>query len=497
MYRSSSYNIPIPLKGGGGALLFNTLSRAFAALDPDECASMAGFDGGAAPEGPAQTELLERLIINGFVVPADVDELARAERSYMAIRNDRAGLMLTIAPTLGCNFACDYCFQGQDKPTNLMSQEVMDATVDYVRRNLEGTQSFHVTWYGGEPLMGLGVIEQLSERFIALCDAQGATYGAAIVTNGYRLSTAVARRLRDCRVNTVQITLDGAQDDHDSRRHLLSKRGSFAKIVDNIASWIGEQSFAVHLRVNIDARNKEGIFGLIDELAGRGFGGKTVHMYFAPVEGTTAGCTAIADLTLGKSEYAELETSLFAYAYERKLSSFPFPPRFMGLCGAVRPRALVVTPSGDLHKCWDTVSFRHQRVGTILDMASLDANPLNAMWNAWSPFQNEPCRNCKILPTCAGACAYKFVHSAETRGEAAVLPCPSWKFNIKESLLHSAWLKGVIGKEQIPEGVVTNPEELCSFAGTGAGAALPDKIAAAKKASYAVAARAARSHVPA
>ncbi|HYR11546.1 MAG TPA: SPASM domain-containing protein, partial [Longimicrobium sp.] len=252
---------------------------------------------------------------------------------------------------------------------------------------------------------------------------------------------------------------------------------------------IDDIPFSVNLRVNIDARNQESIFALIDDLDVRGLGGKTIGMYFAPVEATTSGCSHVSDLTMTKSDYASLETALFQYAYARKLATFPFPPRFMGLCGALRPKALVVTPSGDVHKCWDTVSFPHQRVGSILDTSTLESNPLNAAWNAWTPFANSSCRNCKILPTCTGSCAYKFVHASETQGEAAVLPCPSWKFSIKERLLQHAHLNGFITAEQIPPGQVTDPNELCCFEPTGPVEGLPDKILAAKAASYARAGR--------
>lgn len=487
MYKNSIYNILIPLCGGSDVLLYNTMSLAFAVLNPTDWMFLDNLDQGLVEKSKEAEILLDRLILNGFVVPEDIDELARVEKTYFAMRNDESSLILTIAPTLACNFACDYCFQGSDKPNGMMSDAVMDATVAYVGTQIERIKSFHVCWYGGEPLLGLPVIEKLSKRFIELCDANQVAFNASIITNGYRLVKSVAETLKQCRVNTIQITLDGNQDYHDSRRHLHSKHGTFDAIIENITSWINIHPFAINLRVNIDNRNKDGIFALIDHLDASGLGGKTVNMYFAPVEGTTFGCSHIAEQTLGKSEFSELETSLCLYAHEKKLAIFPFPPRFMGLCGAMRPKSLVITPSGDLHKCWDTVTYSHQRVGRIDDIAGLNSNPINALWNNWSPFQNTSCRNCKILPSCAGACAYKFIHSDETRGEAAVLPCPSWKFSIKEKLLHTARLKGFITQEQMPIGTVTNPEELCTFAFIQGNEVpeLPEKISVAKRESYA------------
>jgi len=487
-YKTSVYNLHVPLATDTRSLLYNTLSQSFAVLTDDERRMLAGesFD----PSRTGDPGLLDRLILNGFVLPGDIDEIELVEKHYSAARNDGKSLLLTIAPTLFCNFGCDYCFQGSDKPTDKMSPTVMDAVVRYVDQNLAGLKMFHVSWYGGEPLLGLPVIQELSRRFIAMCTERGVAYNAAIITNGHMLTRETAAILRECRVELIQITLDGAAEYHDARRHLLSGKGTYARIVENIASWLDELKFQVSLRVNVDHRNRESVIELIDDLHARDLGGKTLHMYFAPVEATTAGCSHISDFTLSKSDYGEMETQLFLYAYRKKLANFPFPPKFMGLCGALRPKALVITPKGDLHKCWDTVAFEHQKIGTIFDVDRIHDNPLNRMWNDWSPFRNSSCRNCRILPACTGACAYKFVHSEETRGEAAILPCPSWKFNIKEKLLHLAQLKGYIAPEQIPPGTVTNPQELCCYEVPGAAEALPDKILLAKQASYARAAAA-------
>jgi radical SAM protein with 4Fe4S-binding SPASM domain len=76
------------------------------------------------------------------------------------------------------------------------------------------------------------------------------------------------------------------------------------------------------------------------------------------------------------------------------------------------------------HKCWDTVSEPSRAIGTLFDLDALNHSELSGAWLRWTRFDNETCRNCKILPNCAGACAYKFVHSGSQRGEAAILAVP-------------------------------------------------------------------------
>jgi len=66
----------------------------------------------------------------------------------------------------------------------------------------------------------------------------------------------------------ARATLDGSQPFHDARRHLLSesKKGTYQRIVQNLASWIDAVPISVHVRVNIDERNKDAVVGLIDDL---------------------------------------------------------------------------------------------------------------------------------------------------------------------------------------------------------------------------------------
>ena len=73
--------------------------------------------------------------------------------------------------TLQCNFACDYCFQGDhgdyNKHAAKMSLETA-ARVGRVDRAASSTrvrpESFVLTFFGGEPLLNLPVMYYLAER---------------------------------------------------------------------------------------------------------------------------------------------------------------------------------------------------------------------------------------------------------------------------------------------------------------------------------------------
>ena len=102
------------------------------------------------------------------------------------------------------------------------------------------------------------------------------------------------------------------------------------------------------------------------------------------------------------------------------------------------------------------------RVGTVFDRKSLEAGERLQEWLRWTPLGNAACKECKLLPSCTGACAHKFVNRNQTRGEAASLPCPSWKYQIKERLLTYALRTGIVRPEDCNlKDAITDPAEIC------------------------------------
>ncbi len=130
-------------------------------------------------------------------------------------------LAATVIPQMGCNAACHYCIQNVTVgPTGVervraawMTDAVMDDTVAFIeaRRLALGMKKVHLNIFGGEPLLNPGRCYRLLERTAHLGSA-------AIVTNAVLLSVDVAKGLTDRGVQSIQITFDGARDDHDQIR---------------------------------------------------------------------------------------------------------------------------------------------------------------------------------------------------------------------------------------------------------------------------------------
>ncbi|MEM1314595.1 MAG: SPASM domain-containing protein [Pseudomonadota bacterium] len=442
---ASRYAILIPLRGGD-ALAYHTATQAFARWGAEDLAVWSDVEAGRRDVSDPE---LGPFLDGGFVVSSINDERDEIERQLDASRFDPSGMVLTVAPTMGCNFACAYCFQGLLKPTNRINEEVMDALVAYLDRKTRTLSRLHIAWYGGEPLMHKQGIYAMSDRIIPICRKNNCHYSAFIVTNGYFLDLKTAQELCARGVGTCQVTLDGSADSHDGRRHLTSGKPTYERICRNLDEVVEHTDLMISIRVNIDSANAPDAVRLLDDLQARRLNRRgTLGVYFAPVEAITNACASCDEDSFAKTDYGQLEADLYRAAFERGLSALPRPPLFHGNCGAVRRNGLVLTPSGDLHKCWDTVMQPELRIGSIHDVEEAEASPISKAWLDWSPFKNAVCRECPILPSCAGACAFKFVHPDQTQGEGGALPCPSWKFNLAERMFLRAEKLGVVTADE-------------------------------------------------
>ena len=444
----SRFTLTIPIKGDR-TLAYNSGSQCFAIWDEDDVAFWNKIENG---EVSTQTPGWQDFVSNKFATVGEFDEMKALRDEYELSRQRSTSLQITVCTSLYCNFGCSYCFQGMEKPTQKMPARVRDAIADYAERALQPGGHLSICWYGGEPLMGQDALFDLADRFRKIAKQKRASYGSFMISNGYLLDVEMAKRLIEIDMNHVQITVDGPKHLHDERRPLLSGRGSYDRILKNIEEFTEATDMKVSIRVNTDLDNQSEVLDMLDDFAARGLTQERgVTVYFAPVEATTVDCSGCEQTTLQKEAYAKFEIELLRAAKERKLATASPGGKFLGLCQAIKPKAICVTPTGDVHKCWETVNQPELRHGTIFDMAEAERSKTSRRWLSFTPFDNETCSSCKLLPMCAGACAFKTVHSDQQSGEAA-LPCPSWKFNFAEKMFMRAEQRGVVQKDDWIEG---------------------------------------------
>jgi uncharacterized protein len=426
--RASRYTLEIPVEPN--TVLVNLLSRAVLELDADSLATYREFlvPDAKLPRRGARRELHEALRAGLFLIDDAFDELAFLRARVQRDRHDPEELGLVIAPTMGCNFACHYCFEDRTGPA--MSADAERQLLDHVAAKLKGKRRLAVQWFGGEPLKELDQLERLSQGLIKLADARRIDYAAAIVTNGFLLTEEVARRLKACGVGSAQLTLEGVKALHDRTRIAEKGISSYETILANARA--AAPFLDINLRVHVAPFNLGGVKSLLADLVARDIASSIKSIYFAPLFDYKPRQGRVQFHSDDKRFYdaesfASVEVELFQ---ELKRLRLPMPDVLQGsfsVCTAVREHALVVGPSGRFYKCYFELDKPERAFGAL--GAGITDPGREADWLDHEIARDEECRSCSVLPLCFGGCTHKWQEGAPKE-----VICTRLRYNARELL---------------------------------------------------------------
>ncbi len=380
---------------------------------------------GAAELTEPEAELLKQLEFGGFVRKDGFSEFYDLRFQHHLNRYDRTGLGLVIAPTMACNMACVYCYE--EKTKRKMSPEVRTALVGFVEKQAKHLQNLSVDWYGGEPLLALDVIEELTKAFMEMAERYQYTYRASMVSNGYLLTPETVDRLVDWRVTFVQVTLDGPARIHDVKRPLKSKRGSFYKIIENIK--YASTKMTVGIRVNVDKSfTPDTITELLAELTAAGLR-ERVGVHFGMVEAASKVCANISESCYDSTDFSHIEVDYHRLLLEQGFSIDKLPSPLSSFCMASMINSHLIDPEGYLYRCWNHAGLTEKACGQITEEMNYQHPNFRSLFD-FSPFDNARCTECDLLPICMGACPSRRLE----RGLSDVEVCETWKHNLQPML---------------------------------------------------------------
>ena len=285
--QSSMFNVQVPLPDRNEVFLMNTFSDAQLVVSHEVTALLERVGTSADEFTEAERETIETLRSNGFVVDGRKAESKALDKYFTAMREDTDELRVTVLTTLQCNFACDYCFQGDrgdyNKFAHKMSLETAAGVVDWIGRRLDEVQpkSFSLMLFGGEPLLNLPVAYYLAERCHALCEDRCVKQKLGVITNGLLLSEEIVDRLNPLGLNGIKITLDGDQETHDRMRPLRGGQGTFDRIIDNVRK-VAHKTF-ITIGGNFDESSVESYPALLEFLREQTFADDIGMINFKPV----------------------------------------------------------------------------------------------------------------------------------------------------------------------------------------------------------------------
>lgn len=401
-FKASKYNIIF--ENENRHYIYNTFRDSLLEVDQETIAFVHDCSKDWCRNSECSEAVIDVLFQNGIIVDESKDELAELKVRNRLGRFYVNSLSLTIAPTLMCNFNCDYCFEGSAKTS--MTQRIMDAVYDFTLVHLKDKNSLGITWYGGEPLLAMNKISYLSTKFIRLCETMGIKYSADIISNGYLMSRRNAKILTEqLAVDNWQVTIDGTREIHDARRTLRNGKGTFDRILKNILENV-DLFQRVFLRVNIDSRNWEKVPDLLDVLDEKGLTDR-ISVSVTKVEPFTEICHKIEKFCLRKEDFAGIFLKLSRSAAEKGFDITINPKLYGNYCTADCMDSFVIDANGDISKCWNSVGRRQERIGSVLQK---EKNDTYIRWLSYDPFEREKCKGCKFMPICMGGCPYSVLY---------------------------------------------------------------------------------------
>jgi uncharacterized protein len=435
--QASMFNVRVPLEDRGDVFLMNTFSDAQLMVSRDVVDLLDRLSDARLNDAPSEALLsdaergtIEELAGHGFVV-ADRETERRDLRTYFRdIRESTDTLKVTVLTTLQCNFACDYCIQGDhgdyNKNAAKMSMETAARVVEWTEGRLDAIhpRRFVLTFFGGEPLLNMPVLYFLAERLNAACAARGTEILINIITNGLLLSREMVERLNPLGLNGIKITLDGDRDAHNRSRPLRGGQGTFDRIIDNVRQVADLTRIAVG--GNFDVDTADSYPALLDFLAAQEFAPRLSRVTFKPVirekaaiakglipltsvgtDGKPLNGACMTSAGTGVSRVCDscnfVDDKMAFLREETKKRGFStLDGVHMGPCEIHREHAHTVGADGSLFACPGFAGEALQSIGHIdggrQDYQSTALRNFERL-SAW-----DQCHDCAFIPVCAGGC---------------------------------------------------------------------------------------------
>jgi len=435
----SMFNVRVPLEEQDQVFLMNTFTDAQLIVSRDVAALLDDLAAGRINGWTAEErDALGTLSENGFVVESREADRENVRAFFHEVRESREQLRMTILTTLQCNFACDYCIQGDhgdyNKNAAKMSLETAARVAEWAEQRLDSLrpERYALTFFGGEPLLNLPVMYYLAERMWKACEVRGVDMLINVITNGLLLTPEIVDRLNAFGLNGIKITLDGDRDTHNKMRPLRGGQGTFDKIVANIRLVAHKTRIAIG--GNFDMETAESYPALLDFLKEQEFADKLSKVAFKPiirekqepavsVAAATKGSkfialTAVGDKPLngacmtsagaaanssGCDSCHMLDDQMSFLREETKKRGFPTGDGVhFGPCEIHRNNAHTISPDGSLYACPGFAGDTTQSVGHIDGRAESARHAAASRFEALSAWKE--CRDCAFIPVCAGGC---------------------------------------------------------------------------------------------
>ncbi|TAN41557.1 MAG: putative geopeptide radical SAM maturase [Nitrospirae bacterium] len=392
----SNYCIVLEHKERPGRSILFSAKRASSVIVPTDMA--ASIKEGFVPEENRQALYDLKMIIDG------AEEEKGEMKGFIERFNkesDKWGALLVL--TLDCNLSCKYCFEdygGSQKGDFYMTKETAEEFIFFAVERSRHKKQLSVTFYGGEPLLCMDMIEYVSANLRHYAEASGKDCSFSVITNGSLLTERNVGKLVSLGVKSAKVTLDGPPETHNHYRPFRNGGGSFDSIVRGIEH--ASNFMQIQIGGNYTESSWRKFPELLDYMIGEGLTGDKVSVRFSPVlgEGKTPGLSDFNEgcLTANEEWAIGAGMSLREEVLKRGYRMLPVRP---SLCVIESDDVFTVNYNGDLYKCPGMLGIDGFSIGSLTS-GIRDYRQMYDMEN----WKNGECLSCSYLPLCFGGCRY-------------------------------------------------------------------------------------------
>jgi len=405
-YKLSYYNVLHEI--GDITYMWNTYANSLLALDESGQKYIQSFSG--IDDNSDEFKMLKE---NGFVVNERVNEFARisSEEKQALFSCDGGDMSVTIAPGMGCNYECSYCFQtalSKSKGLKDMTPEIANEVAAYVCKMLKerNKKRLRVTWFGGEPLLYIDIIEIISNKIFAYVHEHNIDYSAIVITNGRLLDENAIAKLVGLGVKRVQITIDGLCDVYCSSKNASPE--DFRCVINNIRS--AADKFTLTIRMNISGNDAKEAIAVTNFLSSECNVLDKVVLYFAFVRDHTLETEkqAQAYIDYVRNYFLWVEHMIERCGMSDATKYFYRPERRATHCGIIGVGNACIDSAGNLYRCHHGFGDTSRIIGDIWNGKYFD-NAYLEYYSAIDAKKEEKCSQCKYLPIHMSGCVEHYL----------------------------------------------------------------------------------------
>ncbi len=375
--------------------IYNTTNNFFAEL-PDEL-----YDIIQNKEfNKLETDDINDLRSKGILIDSEnkYDYYNEEKVRFLASAYDKESLGLVLVPSTACNFACPYCFEEKKNP-KIISEEVESEIIKFIKEH-KAAKTISLTWYGGEPLLAFEQIKRLYQKINNIKGKKIVDH--SIITNGYLIDDEIIGFFKNSNISSIQITLDGKRERHNSTRFLKSdKSGTFDRVKENIIK--AAQSLPtcnISIRVNINKENMQDFIFLNHEFESLHL--KNLNCYPGIIRESTPDQKHMSNRCINGDELGKFLNSIKGKGCNHSI----YPTTGAKGCMINRLNSYIIGPEGEIYKCWNDVSNEDKIVGYITQKELTNKPLFYRYLNDTTPFSDEKCKDCKLFPVCSGGCGH-------------------------------------------------------------------------------------------